>query len=274
MREESPLGESALTRRVVLPAQGPGSEAAGKSVTGVNSHPAADAQPVAAGPEEDSSKGSLLGPAPADLPGPGPRPGTVADAAATLSADQLAGTLPGTEHLDAEVSSGPDHSLGYLNHHAGPEVAEAPPDDTAGRNGLENQNGRATSIYDEYRELLEETKLTPPTEDEPVGPPLDINVLSNLVHWVALAKQRVGEEQMKDILQLYIQSGHSRPELQDLLLQVSHMVDAEALYLGESPREWVDLMFHLHGILTGGFPVIKIPPIRLVAPDDHRGDGN
>ena len=31
----------------------------------------------------------------------------------------------------------------------------------------------------------------------------------------------------------------------------------------ESTTDWVDLMFHLHGILTGGFPVVKIPHIRL-----------
>jgi hypothetical protein len=101
-----------------------------------------------------------------------------------------------------------------------------------------------------------------------VGPPLDINLLSNLVHWTVLAKQRVGEEQLKDILQLYIQSGHSRPELQDLLMQVSRMVDVDLPGVREAPREWVDLMFHLHGILTGGFPVIKIPRIRLFSHDE------
>jgi len=125
---------------------------------------------------------------------------------------------------------------------------------------------RVTSIYDEYRDLLEETRLGQPIEDNPVGPPLDVNLLANLVYWAALAKQRVGEEQLKDILQLYIQSGHSRPELQDLLLHISNMVDGDPVDADESTTDWVDLMFHLHGILTGGFPVVKIPRIRLPLP--------
>ena len=133
---------------------------------------------------------------------------------------------------------------------------------------------RATSIYDEYRDLLEETKQTHAIEDAAVGPPLDVNLLSSLVYWVSLAKQRVGEEQLKDLIQLYIQSGHSRPELQDLLLHVSKMVDTEPMDVGESTGDWLDLMFHLHGILTGGFPVVKIPQIRLPVPEVAEGDGS
>jgi hypothetical protein len=127
---------------------------------------------------------------------------------------------------------------------------------------------RVTSIYDEYRELLEETKRTHTIEDEPVGPPLDVNLMANLVYWASLAKQRVGEAQLKDILHLYIQSGHSRPELQDLLLQICKMVDVESAVIEENGSDWVDLLFHLHGILTGGFPVMKIPYVRLSAPEE------
>jgi hypothetical protein len=111
--------------------------------------------------------------------------------------------------------------------------------------------------------LLEETREVYPIEDTPVGPPLDINLLSSLVYWVALAKQKVGEQQLQDILELYIKSGHSRPELKDLLLRVSSLVDAAPLSQGQNSGEWVDLMFHLHGILTGGFPVVKIPQMKL-----------
>jgi hypothetical protein len=121
--------------------------------------------------------------------------------------------------------------------------------------------------------LLEETRQTHSIEDSPVGPPLDINLLSNLVYWTARAKQRVGEDRLKDILQLYIQSGHSRPELQDLLLQVSDMVDTPPVINSENPQEWVELLFHLHGILTGGFPVIKLPHIRLPTRTDAVGVG-
>ena len=147
-----------------------------------------------------------------------------------------------------------------------PDLAE----DAADQSGAPSENERVISIYDEYRDLLEETQKTHPIEDSPVGPPLDVNLLSNLVYWAALAKQRVGEEQLKDILQLYIQSGHSRPELMDLLLHISDMVDSEPPEVDEAVHEWVDLMFHLHGILTGGFPVVKIPQIKLPARDQDQ----
>ena len=153
--------------------------------------------------------------------------------------------------------------------------AEEEAGDEGNKSDSKGKSERVTSIYDEYRDLLEETSLGQPIEDNPVGPPLDVNLLANLVYWAALAKQRVGEEQLKDILQLYIQSGHSRPELQDLLLHISNMVDGDPVDADESTTDWVDLMFHLHGILTGGFPVVKIPRIRLPLPveTEEKDDG-
>jgi hypothetical protein len=104
---------------------------------------------------------------------------------------------------------------------------------------------------------------------------MDVNLLSSLAHWASLAKQRVGEQQLKDILELYIQSGHSRPELQELLVHLSDMVEEAAGEDGESPENWVDLMFHLHGILTGGLPVVKIPQMKFAAPAAaERGSGS
>jgi hypothetical protein len=151
----------------------------------------------------------------------------------------------------------------------GKKEAEQPP----GSQNHNERNQRANSIYDEYRELLEESKEVCPTEDTLAGPPLDINLLSSLVYWVALAKQRVGEQQLKDIVELYIKSGHSRPELRELLLHVSNLVDAAPITVSQSNGEWVDLMFHLHGILTGGFPVVKIPQFRLSVQGDAEPNG-
>jgi hypothetical protein len=46
------------------------------------------------------------------------------------------------------------------------------------------------------------------------------------------------------------------------------MVDVESAIVEENGSDWVDLLFHLHGILTGGFPVIKIPYIGLLAQEE------
>lgn len=296
MREDSPLGQKVLTHSMSNGvAEVPDGTAAGLTSPGL--------EKVDSRTDEVSSTDSLPGPGLElpldDLPsgppqaGPGPIPGLLGGDSTVNQDDQPENANPMRDQLDDCNFQGAE-TLGELsNLHTALDTESLPKSEKEvhsdhspnlnGRGRLDQgeneqvpetpvQNGRVHSVYDEYRELLEETKQTHPIEDEPVGPPLDINLLSNLVYWTALAKQRVGEEQLKDILQLYIQSGHSRPELQDLLLQVCKMVDDDPLSVRESPREWVDLMFHLHGILTGGFPVIKIPRIRLFTGDETKGE--
>ena len=132
---------------------------------------------------------------------------------------------------------------------------------------------RRVNVYDEYWELLKEAKEMPAGGDTPGGPPLDVNLLSSLVHWTSVAKRRVGEQQLRDILELYIQSGHSRVELQQLLLHISTMVEEVPDEPVEGPEQCVDLMFHLHGILTGGLPVVQIPPMQFASRDGSEVNG-
>ena len=284
MREDSPLGEKVLTRRA---ANGVAQAADGVSLAGpAQKEDLGEAVPGTNG----LPSGSLLSGLDFDVPvddlpsgppqaGPGPIPGPFASDGRPGQDDQSEAVEQMTDQLDSGLAGGtkgleysPDspelNGRRHLPPDEGKQAANASVDTNTPTR--DNRDNRANSIYDEYRELLAETRQTHILEDGPAGPPLDINLLSNLVYWTALAKQRVGEEQLKDILQLYIQSGHSRPELQDLLLQVSRMVDADPPGVREGPRGWVDLMFHLHGILTGGFPVIKLPPIRLSTYDDAR----
>ena len=134
---------------------------------------------------------------------------------------------------------------------------------------------RGVNVYDEYWELLKETREAPASVGEtPGGPPLDVNLLSSLVHWTSVAKRRVGEQQLKDILELYIQSRHSRPELQELLLHISTMVEEPPNEPLEGPEQCVDLMFHLHGILTGGLPVVQIPQMQFASRNGSEVDGD
>ena len=109
--------------------------------------------------------------------------------------------------------------------------------------------------------------------ETPSGPPLDVNLLSSLVHWTSVAKQRVGEQQLRDILELYIQSRHSRPELQELLLHISTIVEEVPDEPVAGREQCVDLMFHLHGILTGGLPVVQIPQMQFASRNGSEVDG-
>ncbi len=132
---------------------------------------------------------------------------------------------------------------------------------------------RGVNVYDEYWELLKETRDMPASGELPSGPPLDVNLLSSLVHWTSVAKQRVGEQQLRDILELYIQSRHSRPELQELLLHISTIVEEVPKEPVDNREQCMDLMFHLHGILTGGLPVIQIPQMQFASRNGSEVDG-
>jgi len=306
MREDSPLGEGALARRMAMQNPGPGqSPGPGNEAPGPAAVPPLGREAAAPGP------GALPGPAPQQAasqatPGAGPGPPPAAPfphgfapsgappadnsvAAAQLERTQAEQERHMAEHdrkmADFENEDEPALPPGRsrLSSRVDPKgslkrnsrlVREAGGAEVPGENKSDSRgkSERVTSIYDEYRELLEETRpthtQTQTIEDEPVGPPLDVNLMANLVYWACLAKQRVGEAQLKDILQLYIQSGHSRPELQDLLSHICKMVDVESAVIEENGSDWVDLLFHLHGILTGGFPVMKIPYVRLPAQEE------
>ena len=132
---------------------------------------------------------------------------------------------------------------------------------------------RGVNVYDEYWELLKESRETPASGETPGGPTLDVNLLSSLVHWTSVAMRRVGEQQLRDILELYIQSRHSRPELQELLLHISTMVGGIPNEPVAGPEQCVDLMFHLHGILTGGLPVAQIPQMQFASRNGSEVEG-
>ena len=59
--------------------------------------------------------------------------------------------------------------------------AETPSPETPGVN-----------VYDEYWELLKESREMPARGETPGGSPLDVNLLSSLLHWTSVAKRRVG----------------------------------------------------------------------------------
>jgi hypothetical protein len=97
---------------------------------------------------------------------------------------------------------------------------------------------------------------------------VDVNVIASLVHWVATAKQRLGDAKLKELLELYLQSGHSRPGLEELLMHLHAVVDPVAPApegAVQGKLEWVDLMFQLHGILTGGLPIGRMPAVTLAS---------
>ena len=73
------------------------------------------------------------------------------------------------------------------------------------------RTGSGSHVYDEYQQLFETVGGAEGLEDSlENSAPLDVNLLASLVRWTTLAKVRVGEARLKNILELYLGLG---PEL-------------------------------------------------------------
>jgi hypothetical protein len=156
---------------------------------------------------------------------------------------------------------------------------------------LEEAEPEVTDESDELDEFDEaEAQLTPeselPLEEEPpmvqektnteasASTP-KVNLLANLVHWIARAKREIGVEQLPAFLEVYGISGHLSPELKELIL---HMADVtmEQPEDGNNAETWSQAMLSLHGILTGAeAPLHAIKPFwndesHKVKPDEEK----
>ena len=122
-------------------------------------------------------------------------------------------------------------------------------------------NGRGNPVFDEYFELMEIAEGPELPGLVPAGEPLDLNLVASLVRWASIAKHRVGEERLSGILELYFQSRPISTSLKDLLNQITEMVDAFPGDEEQTAQVCVDLISHLHGILTGGLPVGQVSQV-------------
>ncbi len=86
-------------------------------------------------------------------------------------------------------------------------------------------------------------------DDSPNTP--RVNMLANLITWVARAKQEIGYEQLPTFLEVYGLSGHLSPEMKDVILHFAEITIDRPDSQG-SADIWSQAMLSLHGILTGG----------------------
>ncbi len=89
-----------------------------------------------------------------------------------------------------------------------------------------------------------------PASDATQGIP-KVNMLANLINWVAKARQEVGCEQLPALLEVYGTSGHLSPEMKDIIIHLAEIV-TEHPEVASEPEIWSQSILSLHGILTGG----------------------
>jgi hypothetical protein len=76
-----------------------------------------------------------------------------------------------------------------------------------------------------------------------------VNLLANLLRWVASAKKQLGSEQLPLFLEVYGLTGCLSPELKEIIL---HLADIAVLQpTGNKTELWGQLILELHGILAG-----------------------
>ena len=78
-----------------------------------------------------------------------------------------------------------------------------------------------------------------------------VNMLANLINWVARARREIGYEELPTFLEVYGISGHLSPELKDVIIHLAEITKDHPDTATDS-EIWSQSMLSLHGILTGG----------------------
>ena len=175
----------------------------------------------------------------------------------SVAADELADSLPETPDSappSAEPSPG---SLAYQAAIPGEFGAaeEEPPEPKTGYGALEwMERARDENVLERGdRKTGEEAVIDQSTPR--------VNLLSNLIRWVASAKKDLGDEQLAAFLEVYGVSGNLSPELKEIILNLVEVTEAAPADTSAADV-WSRLILELHGILTGGYaPLHTVTPL-------------
>jgi len=135
------------------------------------------------------------------------------------------------------------------------------PEDTLEPEDEPDESEEDENTEDDNDELTEEEPELPLEEVQPMesdqamndinrGIP-KVNMLANLINWVARARQEIGYEQLPALLEVYGTSGHLSPELKDIIIHLAEIIKDNSEVATES-EIWSESILSLHGILTGG----------------------
>jgi len=166
-------------------------------------------------------------------------------------------TVDDTQHLAPEESISEQELMPEENiseEEFVPEEGELPQDEIPDEelNALEEADKHDDTLTPVPDVSLEEEQFMDYDKNTEVTPPTPkINMLANLINWVAKAKKEIGCEQLPTFLEVYGISGHLSPELKEVIIHLSELT-SEQPEIVNNAELWTQAMLSLHGILTGG----------------------
>jgi len=147
-------------------------------------------------------------------------------------------SLGGGEGLSSEDSLLPEEEV-----EEGEDVIEP----EATNEEEEEENTPESELSAEEDQRMESDRTTPEINQ---GIP-KVNMLANLINWVARAKTQIGYEELATFLEVYGISGHLTPELKEVIIHLAE-ITRERPENETDADIWSEAMLSLHGILTGG----------------------
>jgi len=174
--------------------------------------------------------------------------------------------LPEGGFPEAEDEFGPEDALVDDQPAVGEEAPYQEEAGLPGESRLDEGEADEYGAYDEEAEADEDDNLAPvagPGEEE--AAPMEyeraaaaardsvpkVNMLANLIGWIAMAKKEIGDENLNTLLEVYGISGYLSPELKDVIIYLSS-ISSDMLDAAGGAWAWSQSMLSLHGILTGG----------------------
>ena len=96
-------------------------------------------------------------------------------------------------------------------------------------------------------------------EASPPAP--QVNLLANLIRWVAKAKKEIGDEQLPTFLEVYGIGGNLSPDLKEVILHLAEITSEQSADASTTDI-WSQLILELHGILVeGGLSLQPVNPL-------------
>jgi hypothetical protein len=155
------------------------------------------------------------------------------------TAEEETGTLPEGSFFTEEEDPNPDEEI--PENEPLQDELEEPVEEDELPEVSEEESPLAGDILGEFGGIGSEPVLSTPK----------VNMLANLIGWVARAKREIGYDQLPVLLEVYGISGHLSSELKEVILHLAE-ITPDKPEVPSDPQIWSQAMLSLHGILTGG----------------------